>query len=247
MDKLKALLGKLGASSDLTESICSELAKYESRVDAANKVKYENDLKAKLTKAKQVCLEEITKEKAELARKVGVFLEAKEKQIQQACLKARAIEEAEAKAILRRAKAVLEGIELKDDGSVKDFQALEKKLSRMEKAFLTVKEERDMAVGRLNKATSIATEALKQSNMLEEKVKAFETKGPVAEAKKLTAPAVSPAKPKVAPRRLDEGRIVAEAPKTTRRPITETAVKPASGMSSGASDPISQIAMAIDN
>ena len=237
MDKLKELLGQLGGSKELTEAICEEFNNYTNRI----KAKYENDFNVRVQRAKRICVEEVAKEKANLARKVAVFLESKANAIQQASTRQRAIEESEAKSLLRRTKALLEDISIGDDGAIRDVQAAQKKSERLEKAVATFKEERDQAIKRANKANEIATKALKQCNILEEKVKGIVAQKqvvtpPATLKENKTVPAVKPA-----PRRLDEGRIVPANAISTRNASQS---KPSD--TSSDKDPINTIASSIN-
>lgn len=171
MDKLKELLKGIGASGELTAAICEELERYS----ASLKSRYDAEYQQKIERAKKVCVEEVNKEKAALARRLKTFLESKAAAIEQAAARQRAIEESESSARLRKAKSILEGVELKE-GSVtnSEIQDAQKKIGRLEKACATLKEERNLAVAKANTANAIAAKALQRNRILE-------TKGPVTE------------------------------------------------------------------
>lgn len=171
MDKLKELLKGIGASGELTSAICEELERYS----ASLKARYDAEYQQKIERAKKVCVEEVNKEKSALARRLKTFLESKAAAIEQAAARSRAIEESESAAKLKKAKAVLEGVELKE-GSVtnSEIQDAQKKIVRLEKACATLKEERNLAVAKANTANSIAAKALQRN-------RALETKAPVTE------------------------------------------------------------------
>jgi hypothetical protein len=171
MDKLKELLKGIGASGELTSAICEELERYS----ASLKSRYDAEYQQKIERAKKVCVEEVNKEKSALARRLKTFLESKAAAIEQAAARSRAIEESESAAKLKKAKAVLEGVELKE-GSVtnSEIQDAQKKIARLEKACATLKEERNLAVAKANTANSIAAKALQRN-------RALETKAPVTE------------------------------------------------------------------
>jgi hypothetical protein len=223
VEKLKTLLGNLGASKELTESIIKELTTFQEGTENKYKTKYENEYKTKMEKAKKICVEEVVKEKEALARKVAVYLESKVNSITQASTKQRALEEAESKSILRRTKALLEGIDIKDDGALVNYQNLAKKTERMEKALLVTKEERDLAIQKANKSNEIAAKALKRCNTLDEQIKTFQAKAMISDSKKVdpaaAAKPITEAKPQVPAqgKKLDEGRIYKETPKTTTK------------------------------
>jgi hypothetical protein len=171
MDKLKELLKGIGASGELTTAICEELERYS----ASLKSRYDAEYQQKIERAKKVCVEEVNKEKAALARRLKTFLESKAAAIEQAAARQRAIEESESASRLRKAKSILEGVELKE-GSVtnSEIQDAQKKIVRLEKACATLKEERNLAVAKANTANAIAAKALQRNRVLE-------TKGPVTE------------------------------------------------------------------
>lgn len=166
MDKLKELLKGIGASEALTAGICEELEHYS----ASLKSRYDAEYQQKIERAKKVCVEEVNKEKAALARRLKTFLESKAAAIEQAAARTRAIEESESASRLRKAKAVLEGVELKE-GSVtnSEIQDAQKKIGRLEKACATLKEERNQAVAKANTANAIAAKALQRNRALETK------------------------------------------------------------------------------
>jgi len=171
MDKLKELLKGIGASEELTSAICEELERYS----ASLKARYDAEYAQKITRAKKVCVEEVNKEKQALARRLKTFLESKAAAIEQAAARQRAIEESESAACLRKAKAVLEGVELKEGSATsRELQDAQKKIARLEKACATLKEERNLAVAKANTANSIAAKALQRN-------RALETKAPVTE------------------------------------------------------------------
>jgi hypothetical protein len=237
LDKLKELLKGMGASAELQTAFCEEIENYSKTL----KTKYEQEYATKITRAKQVCVEEVNKEKVNLARRVKTFMESKVTAMEQACANRRAIEESESAAKLKKAKAILEGIEIKESGVTN--QALEeanKQIARLRKAVDSLKEERNLAVSKANTANDIAAKALSKNRELE-------ARGPVTEgyckehhlpfpkSGKCAkcggggdAPKADKKEEKVdeakkpTPARLDEGRKVSEAPKATRRTMTES-------------------------
>jgi len=167
MDKIKELLGQIGASKELADQLCEHLERYSN----ALKEKYEGELQEKIGKIKQVCIEEVQREKVNLARKVGVFLESKATSIEQAMTRQRVVEESEASSLLKKTKALLEGINLEGEVSSRELLALQKKAERLEKAIGTLKEERNRAIGKANKANEVAVKMLKRNQIFEAKLK----------------------------------------------------------------------------
>lgn len=244
MDKLKELLKGIGASEELTGAICEELERYS----ASLKANMEAEYKAKVDRAKKVCIEEVNKEKAALARRLKNFLESKAAAIDQAAARQRGIEESQSAMTLKKAKAVLEGVELKENGETNaKLQDALKKAERYEKMCVTLKEERNLAVAKANTANEIAAKALQRNRILETKSgkpvtegfckdhhKPFPKDGSCPECKggdKKDDKKMEEGK-KPAPRRLDESRQVPAGAQATRRTLSESqsrqaAVQPA--------------------
>jgi hypothetical protein len=270
MDKIKELLGQIGASKELADQLCEHLERYSN----ALKEKYEGELQEKIAKAKQICIEEVQKEKVNLARKVGTFLESKAASIEQAMTRQRVAEESEASSLLKKTKALLEGIELEGEVSSRELLALQKKAGRLEKAIGTLKEERNRAIGKANKANEVAVKMLKRNQLFEAKLKEagllVEEKGgastcecgsPMGEGmskcKKCNKTTVTGKEKKAAEKvakesrkaksaitegrkRLDKSRKAPGKPKSTRRTLVESET-PGTYTSSGSPD-ISKIA-----
>lgn len=235
MDKLKELLKGIGASDELTTAICEELERYT----ASLRTGMESEYKAKVDRAKKVCVEEVNKEKAALARRLKTFLESKAAAIDQAAARQRGIEESQSAMTLKKAKAVLEGVELKESGATNaKLQDAEKKTLRLEKACATLKEERNLAIAKANTANDIAAKALQRNRILETKSgktvvegfctthhKPFPKDGKCKECdgketKKDDKNMGESKKP--APRRLDESRQVPAGAQATRRTLSES-------------------------
>lgn len=246
MEKLIEMLKGLGASEELSKGICEELQKYR---DSVNE-KYEGEYKEKIERAKRVCLEEVAKEKVALAKRVKIFLESKVSAIEQAVASKRAIEESESAAKLKKAKAVLEGVEIKD--GVETNQRLveaEKTIARLQEALISMKEERNAAIAKASQASEIAAKTLQKNRALESKLVKpvmvegycsdhklpFPKDGKCAKCNKSEAPKEEPkAVVKVeehrkveVPKTLDESRVVPYRSTVTRshgdshKPVTE--------------------------
>lgn len=250
MDKLKELLKRLGGSDELVAALSEEFGRYAQGI----KEQYEKEFKTKIERARQVCLEEVSKEKAALARKVAIYLESKQESIEKAAEKNRLNEDTEATSLLKRTKALLEGINIDDGGQSRDLQAARKSIERLKAAVGTLKEERDVAVRKANDSNRIALDSLKRNKLLESKLRSAglvgtpaPSKDVVAESKAPAAATTAPApaaKP-AAPKRLDESRRVPDTINTTRRTLSESQ---SGGKKTGtprASDDIGSIAAAM--
>lgn len=246
MNKLRDLLKQLGGSDELATAISEEFNRYAQEI----KAKYDAEYKNKITKARAICLEEVQKEKASLARKVAIYLEAKQDHFEKAADKQRLSEESEAVNRLKRAKQLLEGIEVDDNGQSRELQAARRTVARLQQAVDALKEERNLAVEKANKANTIANDVLQKNRLLESQKT---TQTVVAESKVKTAPKgnVAPSEQKPAggaqttPRRLDEGRRVPSQGVSTRPVLKEAQVKSTSTTKAG-DDAISNIAAAIE-
>lgn len=240
MDKIKGLLQKIGASEELAKSICEELERYDKQIQE----RYEGVYKTKLDQAKKICVEEVQKYKVELARKVRVFLEGKSSQVEKRLDQQRAIEEGEAKAMLRRVKEVTENIEVADDAELK---ALKENIQKLEAKNAVLSEEKKKAITAANRANKIALEVIernKKAIVNEETAKpevkptpapAVAPKAPVnedqqkkaAEQKKIEEQKKVAAQQKILKEQAEKAKTKQAQPKTTRRTLVESQSQPA--------------------
>lgn len=238
MDKLKHLLKQLGGSDELVGAISEEFNRFAQGI----KEKYDAEFREKLGRAKAVCLEEVNKEKAALARKFSVYLEAKTTAIEKAAEKLRLSEDTEATNTLKQAKALLEGVDI-NSGDSRELQATRKKNERLTAVVETLKEERSQAVRKANDANKVALKALEKNRVLEEQVMKHEKL--LAEAKKRVEQ--KHAKKTLAEsKRLDKNRSVPQQGKSTRRTLVESQVKSGKSKGSNTSNPIAGIAAKMD-
>lgn len=226
MDKLRELLKQLGGSDELIGAISEELGRYGEEL----KEQYSRDFNDRIQKARQICLEEVQKEKSALARKVSIFLESKLEAIDKAAEKHRLQEDTEAVSKLKRMRAYLEDVQLDDNGQSRELQETKKQLTRLNKAFKTLKEERDVAVYKANQANEIALKALGRNRLLEGKAK--ETTALVeskSQSDKGGAPTPKTVTEKEQPKgtALVEDRQVPARSKTTRKPVESQSGKKA--------------------
>lgn len=232
MDKLKGLLKQLGGSDELIGAITEEMRRHAEDV----KADYEKRFHDRILKARQVCLEEVQKEKVALARKMSIFLESKLESISKAAEKQRLQEDTEAMNKLKHVKAMLENVSFDDNGQGRELQATQKTLARLTKALGTLREERDTAVRKANSANDVALKTLHRNRVLESKQKAkealVESKTPKSSRSKATPKASKVlAESKPTKRRLGGNRRVPARSKTTRATLRESQVR--SNKSSG--------------
>ncbi|MHA1838780.1 MAG: hypothetical protein ACTSYO_02320 [Candidatus Ranarchaeia archaeon] len=233
MDKLTELLKQLGGSDELITQINEELARYGNEL----KEQYDADFRDRIQKARQICLEEVQKEKAALSRKVSIFLESKLEAIEKTAEKQRLQEDTEAVNKLKNLRALLEGVSFDDEGQSRELHESKKQLKRSHKALKTLKEERDIAVRKANSANGIALKTLQRNRLLESKAKAAgilsETK---PKGKKSGSKAKGKAKPgktvtegKNSQKQLAEGRQRPAQSKTTRETLAESQARSKKG------------------
>lgn len=265
MEKLKQALRALpGSTDELVENVCNELDRYTADIKAG----YDADYADKIRKVKQVCVEEVNKEKSAIARKVAIFLESQAKSVEQALKKQRAIEDTEATSLLKRTKSLLEGVSYDDSGVSRDLQAAQTRMQRLERQMKAVSEERNLLLNKANRAHTIAEDLAKKNKKLQGELVSF--KQQISEAKDAKKPPFladddaeedgdsktkSKTKskdkkveesrkrtPKQKRQRLDENRRVQGKRKSTSRTLTESQTRPARGRSASAKDEISRIA-----
>lgn len=235
MDKLRHLLKQLGGSDELVAAISEEFNRFAQGI----KEKYDVEFRQKLERARTVCLEEVNKEKAALARKFSVYLEAKTNAIEKAAEKLRLNEDTEATNTLKQAKALLEGIDI-NSGDSRELQATRKKNERLTAVISTLKEERNQAVRKSNDANKVALKALEKNRVLEEHV--AQHQAVLAEAKKR----VEQKKTLTESKRLDKNRNEPQQGKSTRRTLVESQVKSGKSKSGKPDNAIAGIAANMD-
>lgn len=198
MDKIKQLLQKSGLSSEAASSICESLDGYTAQV----KQKFDEEFQARLAKAKQVCLEETEAHKAELSRRVQVFLETKGPAIEASLTRQTADRQTEAVAKLERISAVVEGIQL-DGQSNSELVVEATKLKKLAERLL---EERDHAIKKARDLTSISERLVTKNREMQKALVEQQNGGS--------------ATPNDNPQRIDEGRKGGNS-RTTRPTILE--------------------------
>lgn len=207
MDKIKDLLKQLGASEELSKAIISEMLAFKEREKKA----LEEAFKKRLEKAKSICLEEYEAEKAKLARKIEVFLEARVNQIDREAQRQAAIGESESAKTLRDVKCLLEGVPV--DGSAKEIQAAKEENNRLRVRLNQALQECDSLKEEAGRANSIAMKALERNRILEG-----------GERKKPETPVSEDTQKKKKPANLESLRAASAEPKTTRKVLTESQV-----------------------
>jgi len=163
MQKIKNLLKELGASNELQDKFMEELQNYKTSV-----VSEANDtLKARLNKAKEICLEEFENEKKKLARKVEVFLEAKTQTIDREAKKQAMIGESKAASTLRDVKCLLEGVTIGESNA--DVQAAQETIEKLRDRLNKLADVKTTLEEQVKRSNTIAMKALERNKLLEQK------------------------------------------------------------------------------
>ena len=204
MDKIKALLEQIGASKELADQICEQFTRWAEEKEKSLNEEFQN----RLENAKTVCIEEVEKEKHNLAKKVEIFLESKSASIERAIAKQRAMEESKALNTLKEVKAITEGIEVKGGISSDKYEAAVRDVAKLKRKLTTLQESRDSAIAKANEANKIAANVLKKNQILEGKARQA---GLLSEQKKDKKTLTELAKEQKS-----------EQPKSTRRTLTES-------------------------
>jgi len=219
MDKIKDLLKQLGASEDLSNAVVTELTAYDKRTQ----VKYDEEFKKRLEKAKQVCLEEFESEKKKLARKIEIFLESRVAKIDREAQRQAAIGESESAKTLRLVKRAVDGVPI--DGTTQAFQAVKVENKRLRVRLNQILEEGGKFKAEAQRANTIAQKALERNRLLESR----KTETVTEENKDLASL-----------------KVKSEEPKTTRKVMVESQ-EPARPKPANTGDPeIMQIASEVD-
>lgn len=234
MNKIKDLLKQMGASDELIESIISEFNAHDKRV----KAKYDEEFKTRLTKAKQICVEEFEAEKRAMARKVEIFLEAHVSKVDREARRQAAIGESDSAKTLRQIKAAVEGVPIDGDG--KEIQAVKEENKRLRVKYGQALDEGKQARVEAERASNIAQKALERNKLLETKLTGTGSAKPVSESRE-------PQNGGDGKTRLEDLRSKAAEPKTSRKVLTESQV-PASKTSApvGGDSDIMEIANKVD-
>jgi len=106
MKKLRAQLEQLG-SKELSDSIMESLEKFK----ADTREEAQAEFAKRLEEAKKVCVEEVETYKSDLAKKVQLFLEAKNSRIEQQIARQSVVKESAAEAKLTEVSSILAGVE----------------------------------------------------------------------------------------------------------------------------------------
>ena len=162
MEKIKQLLQKCGLSPEASAEICEAFDAHAKQLTEQFEAKFQQ----RLAKAKKVCFEETEAHKAELSRRLQIFLEAKHSAIDEQILRQSAKIEAESVAKLERIAALVEGVQLNGQAP----SELKAELGKFKKLTERLVEERDRAVRKAKQVVSISERVLTRNRQLERNV-----------------------------------------------------------------------------
>jgi hypothetical protein len=208
MDKIIGLLKQLGASEQLSKSVVGELDAWRVAEEKALNTSYEQ----KLGKAKQACLEAVESYKADLAKRVEIFLEARVNTINREAQKQAAVGESEAVRTLKGVKSLIEGVKIDlpegNQVAVEETKKLRVMVGQLQEKIVATEQSN-------RRANLIARKLLERNKVLEAK-----GNGTVTEDKTVTESTEAKK-----PERLEDLRVKSDDPKTTRPAAVETVAK----------------------
>jgi len=193
MKKIEEMVKKLGGSPEMAVALLSEMNAY---VDGERK-KLDEEFRGKFVKAKQACVEEVTKYKTDLTNKLEIWLEARNATISREMKKQAAIGESGAIRVLQDVRRLIEGIEVEHPSSqaAKDAHKLRAKIAQLQ-------EEKEAEVKAKKRAYDLSSKLLEHNKKLQRQI----NEDPSNETEEMKEQEFSP------------------IPQTTREPTPETQV-----------------------
>lgn len=164
LSKITSIIKEMGISEDTCTKFSTIL---ESWIDTERK-KLQEEYKARLDKAKKICVEEVETHKASLSRGIQIFLESKVEEIQKVATKQSAIVESEAINKVKQVKELL-GIKI-DSSNDQTLQAESKKNADLVKELATIKEEIAREKAKNTKFGTLIEKGLERQKDLEKRL-----------------------------------------------------------------------------
>lgn len=188
------------AAGKLCESITTHIEQHKKTLDES--------YKQKVAAAKKICLEETEHQRADLAKKLQIFLEARGSAIASVLSKQHTKSNGDAFVMLEQVKNLLAGIPAGGD------TALKQQVTKLEKQVKTLTESKLATEAKLTKHMQISTKLINRNRLLEGQV-AIAKKAPVVTRKtgSLTEGSV--------PRKINVTRRQTTTPVTNRATINE--------------------------
>lgn len=213
MEKIRALLAKCGLSQEASDALCEAFEQHETQL----RERVEEEFTTRIDAAKRICIEETEAHKAEISRRVQIFLEANTSRIEQHIARQAMNREGQAIGLLEQVKGLIEGVSISPDESNAE-------LKKLRGAVKKLAEERDQAVKVAKRQQNIAENVLKRNRDLEKQVA-------LSEQEERPAPRRAPvneARGNGGNRRIDQNRQQGRT-NTTRRTLAESQERNAPG------------------
>lgn len=166
MDKIKSILIQMGISEESTNEFIAVCESWRNE----EKEKLHQEYKARIDKAKKVCMEEVEAHKSSLSRGVQVFLENKIEQIGKAAEKHAAIAESEAVMTLKKVHNLLNGLNIDSAANAQTLQAESKKNAVLTAEIATIKESLEREKIKGAKMAELAEKSIARQKALESEV-----------------------------------------------------------------------------
>lgn len=228
---------KIGGSDEMARELVEAVEGYVAEREAASKTK----LKKILDKAKGLCVEYVENEVLKNARKLKVYIEAKEREFAEVAERNRKLEESEALGQLRKIASVLNnGTEDVNVDAMRQLAATKKTQDRLEKAYSSLKEENAKLSAASNRANTIAERAIAKAKTY----RSMLNRAGLLDEEGAQAPA---ARRPVASETVSEGvedraerpaRMIGESRVRSERPVTGRPVVAGAGRPVQSSDPV---------
>lgn len=217
MDKIKKLLEGIGASPELCEGFVKEFNAYKNLLREQS----EKEFRARIARAREICLEEVTVYKQGLSRRVEVFLESCISRVEREAKKQSAIEESTAVTELTKIKEMLKMDGSKSEGQA--HQALVDESHKLKNRLAKITQEKILESKRANKAQDIASKVLRSNRELQEKYGKLNSGGTTLEGVRKEPAKTKTSRPtmKSSQKPLTEGKVPAQQGDTRIMQIAE--------------------------
>lgn len=157
-EKIIEAVKKMGGSAEMANDLVEAVQNYVAESEQANQVKFKNIL----NKAKALCVEYVEQEILKNSRKLQVYIESKEAEFAEFAERSRKLEESQAAIQLKKISSVLNNgnAEVANSGVNTKLESLQKSQERLEKAYMTLKEENARLSTVSSRASLIAEKAI---------------------------------------------------------------------------------------
>lgn len=220
LDKIGSILKSMGITEDSVKEFTTVC---ESWYDS-EKSKLQKEYKAKLDKAKKVCVEEVESHKASLSRGIQLFLESQMEKIGKIADKQAAIAESEAVTTLKKVHNILGGLDIDSAVNAQTLQAESKKNAKLKAELTSLHESLEIEKAKASKMASIADKSIARQKQLENEI---------GQSKKLLGEAKEQLLRKGNKVTISEHKVKRSNPKTTSKVASNIAIKESTGSDVG--------------